>query len=147
MGSKPVVQEVEAEEESEDERMPGDDCPGCGELLVWSDWADGPYVDGWLCKNVGTCGNDSHGKGSWRWNCKECYTDICEPCQDDRLLEEADIDDDEPDEPPPNIDPQVETTEDVQVETAEDIQVETAEDVEVETAEDVPESWPELGSE
>merc|ERR1712187_158218 len=65
--------------------MGGDECPRCGTMLEWSDYAEGQYAKGWLCE----CGESSAISGAWRWFCKKCSVDICESCMFLNMREKA----------------------------------------------------------
>lgn len=54
-------------------------CPACGMSLVWSDFAEGMYDDGWSCENVAACGTERP-ESAFRWFCAPCERDFCHPC-------------------------------------------------------------------
>jgi len=55
-------------------------CPQCGCIMEWSDYSQGAYASGWVCENVGSCGQSWTSEPPLRWFCPECEIDICSSC-------------------------------------------------------------------
>ncbi|CAK0861341.1 unnamed protein product [Prorocentrum cordatum] len=54
-------------------------CPDCGREMAWSNFAEGPYLGGWHCRNEDKCGSNDE-LSAYRWFCEACPEDICAAC-------------------------------------------------------------------
>ena len=60
-------------------------CPGCGQVLDWTNHAEGRYTKGWACDNYRSCGmwqyaHELSPPGWWRFHCHRCLSDFCTVC-------------------------------------------------------------------
>lgn len=65
------------------EEREGPCCPECGDAMIWSNYSEGLYREGWQCNNVGRCGCNSYNCGPYRFYCMHCSTDMCLTCHQD----------------------------------------------------------------
>jgi len=76
---KPDVLNIEATPQMQPhETLPK--CPACACAMQWSDSAEGVYAQGWDCEFGARCGATCETHGPWRWLCKTCSIDLCQPC-------------------------------------------------------------------
>ena len=60
-------------------------CPRCGQVLDWTNHAEGRYTMGWACDNYRRCGmwryaHQLSPPGWWRFHCHRCLSYFCTVC-------------------------------------------------------------------
>jgi hypothetical protein len=56
------------------------ECRVCHQKMMWTNYAEGDYAEGWECNNYSRCRNSDESCGQFRWLCRHCSNDLCQDC-------------------------------------------------------------------